>query len=857
MHTIEQILFSKNLLEIQISNLKSGGEVSIEIQQFFNNTDRFKFLQQKIHLVHFEITRLSPVEINERGKLQEDLKKLYEEESSFKIHLLEYARLINKLEVSKSYPVQQLKNELLQGRLNDSDNSLNEKALEFAQQQLTTAVEEADGELTILYEKLAASAQEFLIKSQLTLLNIEIPDRHNKCRSFFEKSLAVSRRAKGYDYELSVILIEYGKFLDDNYDTERSISLHKEAVLTVKSLVEKQPAKHQVDLSICLGNLAVLYMKQNLPNDAEKTFEEAVAATRSFNDSDEYHQYALILCLSNLGELFHRKGQYDKAIEILSEGFEIAIKAHRKDFYSAIHGILFLTGNLAVVYTKKELFEKAKEKFETAIALAGAAMGDQLITLDENLVNLYCDAAELHNKLCEYETAKKLLTEVYQFNEQLHNFNSQVYLNQKAIILQQSIKVNIACNEFDTAKTELSEADSIYKSLSDKLPQRFLYKRIDFLTSAGNHFIQVKRTGDAEKYLQSALAIARQFTGTGFMLHTDQLVISLGNLATCYIKANDFTRSNEIQKEILKIIKETGDSSPVAISYIMQLSNIAESYRLQKMLPQAKELFKDVIDRYKRNVIDESGLRKEEYAQILSNLALVHWEMGMLKEGIEIAQEAVGIFRELCKGQLTAQDANLAIALNNTAAIFTHAESYKEAKDYLEEALLIGRKLAKKNPEVYLSNISEYLNNLADVNRTLDRMDEAELQFKEALEIRTNLSKTNPAIFIPLVAMTTLNIGNVYKNDPAKAEECYLKAFEMYSNLEKQNPGMYAVNAATAAMNLALLYSSTINKPEKALNYADISIRLASPFIPSMAYARKCVFTCELVKKDVKAPLSK
>ncbi len=215
-----------------------------------------------------------------------------------------------------------------------------------------------------------------LFKKAETLIDVEAPDsflavkiyrRIGDCNYF------LGHYKKAYSYYIK------GLYLIDklvNIKKEKRYLIHKAHLFTVSGNVLKEldlnkavanylkamkiysQCNYRLGIGGCYLNIGDCYNKMKDYDKAEDYFKKSI----KYFENDDYYSFSI--AYSNLSEVYTEKGEFKKAIEILSKSNQMCFKIGRK------RGLIFNYILLGKIHKKLENYRKAEECFAKALKLA-------------------------------------------------------------------------------------------------------------------------------------------------------------------------------------------------------------------------------------------------------------------------------------------------------------------------------------------------------------------------------------------------------------------------------------------------------------------------------------------------------
>jgi len=321
-----------------------------------------------------------------------------------------------------------------------------------------------------------------------------------------------------------------------------------------------------------LNNLAALYREQGLFDQAEPLYERALAifeATLGPNHHD------VAAPLNNLGNLFLAQGRYDRAEPLYARALailEATLGPNHPDVATSLN-------NLAVLYDKRGSYQRSESLYARALAIREA-------TLDPNHPDV---AASLSN-----------LGSLF-FEQGLYDRAAPLYARALAIR-----ETTLGPNHPDVAAS---------------------------LNNLGNLFVEQGLYDRAEPLYARALAIRETTLGPD---HPD-VAHTLDSLGNVYLDRGSYNRAALLYERARTILEETlGSNHPEVATSLVNLANL---YQEQGLFDRAEPLYLRAL------AIDEATSGKEYVGltTALDNLGRLRLGQGRLAEAVPLLTRALTI----------------------------------------------------------------------------------------------------------------------------------------------------------------------------------------------------------------------
>jgi len=367
-------------------------------------------------------------------------------------------------------------------------------------------------------------------------------------------------------------------------------------------------------------------------------------------------------------------------------------------------------------------------------------------------------------------------------------------------------------NQFIPAKTNISEASSIYKEHLGVSSPAYIESQKDVAIIHGI-------LGDHNK----SITILEALLKIDFAKEHYQYIINK-ELGIAYFDIGYYSKSEKILKSNLALIqKKFGKES---IEYAEGLVTLAIPYYYRSQYSEAELLYNmslDISSKISGNELLEENTK--------NNLALLYWKIGLYND-------ALHIFEKIISDESTLNNAN---KLGNYAQNLIATDQKEKALKYFNKSQTIIKELLGTDSELYIRSLKEKalaLNKVQDIDNYLKLMNESFLASQKILE------KSNPEY-----SKYELNWGvaNFRVNNIDKAEQHIKTAHKLRSKYLSKNHPLYA----ETSKELAEL-SWFKNNPKKAEKYFketfDNYFSQIEAYFPALSEQQKANFYTNILR---------
>jgi tetratricopeptide (TPR) repeat protein len=232
---------------------------------------------------------------------------------------------------------------------------------------------------------------------------------------------------------------------------------------------------------------------------------------------------------------------------------------------------------------------------------------------------------------------------------------------------------------------------------------------------------------------------------------------ALHNLGIIHYAQGRYEEAEKMYQESLKLAKELGDKSGIAIT-LHQLGMIHQD---QGRYEEAEKMYQESL-KIAKELGDKSGI-----ASTLHQLGNIHYAQGRYEEAEKMYQESLKIKEEL------GDKSGIASTLHQLGNIHQDQGRYEEAEKMYQESLKIKEELGNK------SGIASTLHQLGNIHYAQGRYEEAEKMYQESLKLAKELGNKSG------IAITLGQMGRIFhaQENYKEALRCYLHAFVIFNEL--------------------------------------------------------------------------
>ena len=361
-----EIISDKERVKTIIEDIKTDNVINIEIERFIYQTSFYPDLEANLQSQREELSKTD--ENVKRLKLNERILETESEIRIYKISILKTSEILYGL---KEESLQEVKHSFFAGNIIDANTQLNSNGLSQSQKLLLRRVE-IEQKLEEVYEKLVNNANEYLVKAQLTALNLEIikfENRLQKAIEFFEKGKISAEKSRKEAF-VGSYYFDYGLFLQENNLFNEALEIYQSTLRIYQNLSVQHPFLYLSELAGTLNNLAILYHNKNETEQAEAAYLAALAIRRNLAEKEpSVHLSEVAIILNNLGNLHRVNRELLKSEAALLEALTIRRNLAEKDPSNYLPAISTTLNNLGNLYTEKNERLKAEKAYQESLTI--------------------------------------------------------------------------------------------------------------------------------------------------------------------------------------------------------------------------------------------------------------------------------------------------------------------------------------------------------------------------------------------------------------------------------------------------------------------------------------------------------
>lgn len=548
-----ETISDKERIKTLIKDIKADKNINIEVERFIYQSNFYPQLENKLKSQRAELAGTD--DYAERLKLNEQIQETEHEITKYKIGIVEISAFLYEL---KEENLVQVKRSFFAGNIIEATACLNSKSLSQTQSFLLRKLE-IEQELEEVYEKLVDNANEYLIKAQLTSLNLEIQspaDRISKAIEFFKKGKVSAERSRKEEFRGSYYF-SYGHFLQRNNLFEEAIDIYQQTLKTSRALALLDPAEYLLAMANTLTNLSVLLHSKKEVKASELYGMEALNIYRALVKQNLYDYLPeMATTLNNLGNLHRDKKESDIAEKEYQEALSIrrALAKRTPDIY--LPDVAQTLNNLANLHSDKNEIETSEQEYLEALGLY-RTLAIQKPSLYLSYVAMCLNnLGQLHTTKNEIELAEYAYLEALELYRELTRQNPSMYLPYMGTVLNNLGVLHKDKDDLKASELELQEALAIRRTLAKHDSSVYLPDVAQTLINLANlHCLdEDKIEASAHEYTE-ALELYKILILQNSEVYLPYIAGILNNLGSLHCDKNEIELAEQEYREALAIYR--------------------------------------------------------------------------------------------------------------------------------------------------------------------------------------------------------------------------------------------------------------------------------------------------------------
>lgn len=380
----------------------------------------------------------------------------------------------------------------------------------------------------------------------------------------------------------------------------------------VKDLANTNPDAYQDQLAQVLTSKSLMLYETNQLTEAEKSMLEICDIyTRMASDSIEGYVYKLSKAQNNLGNIYRRISQFDKAEQYMTLSLYNTERLYAQNPRKYLFDLASTRSNLGLIYKSTHKNDQAESCYKQAIDEMCQLMTYNPDAYREEYMKYLSNMGVLLKTMKRYEEAEVYYIKLLQQADTLYSMNQEAYAMYWGNSLLNIGNLYIKMKRFEDAKNNLLRSLPIIKSLYDKSPNVFRVSYYSVNNSLGNVCVYMKQYEEAEPYMLESLDLGEQLNNMNTKAFASEFYMVLKNLGILYMyldnteKAESFNlKASETAEQLYKENPEVYEEEMVSSKYVLGdfYKVNGQTEKSKKYLTEALEICKQNEERYKQRI---------------------------------------------------------------------------------------------------------------------------------------------------------------------------------------------------------------------------------------------------------------
>ena len=386
----------------------------------------------------------------------------------------------------------------------------------------------------------------------------------------------------------------------------------EQAYYLVKDLADTNPDAYQDQLAQVLTSKSLMLYETNQLTEAEKSMAEICDIyTEMASDSIEEYVYKLSKAQNNLGNIYRRIRQFDKAEQYMTLSLNNTERLYAQNPRKYLFDLASTRSNLGLIYKTVYKNDQAESCYKQAIDEMRQLMTYNPDAYREEYMKYLSNMGVLLKAMKRYEEAEAYYIKSLQQADTLYSINQEAYAMYWGNSLLNIGNLYIKMKRLEDAKNNLLRSLPIIKSLYDKSPNAFRVSYYSVNISLGNVCIYMKLYEEAEPYILESLDLADQLNKMNSKAFAGEFYMVLKNLGILYMyldnteKAESFNlKALETAEHLYKENPEVYEDEIVSSKYVLGdfYKVNGQKGKSKKYLTEALEICKRHEERYKERI---------------------------------------------------------------------------------------------------------------------------------------------------------------------------------------------------------------------------------------------------------------
>ncbi|MFM9947755.1 MAG: tetratricopeptide repeat protein [Saprospiraceae bacterium] len=472
--------------------------------------------------------------------------------------------------------------------------------------------------------------------------------------------------------------------------------------------------------------------------------------------------------------------------------------------------------NMAILLGNGEEAQGAKKSVEEALQIFKNLMQKEREDIFPfNISKTLCILGNLQKDDGDSNGAKKSFEEGLLIARKLADQNSDAFISQVAILLNNLAILLALDGDFYGAQKSYKEALVIQKKLAFK-DKTYLPELASTLNNYGSLLRTTNSLSEAKSTYEETLQIYRDLTKKNPDAYLPDFAMILDNLGTLHSIMNNLNYAYQLYGEALLTRRKLAEKNPAQYQkdVAMTLDNMGVLMEKNQDFIGARNVHEEALQINRKLALKNPDGYQDDVAHSLRNLGLIWMTLNSLNPAEQALEESLQIYRNLAANNQGAYLAEVATTLTRLGGVQHKKNNFPGAKQAFEEVIKIRKQLAKTSPETYLPLVAETLNNLGVLLAEHKDIYESNRAYQEGIQIYRELIGKGISAYKPDLALSLNNLGALLSDNgyPSEAKQNYEESGLIYMELAKVNPQAYDLDVVQIEINICILYKRLLDK---------------------------------------------
>ena len=397
-----------------------------------------------------------------------------------------------------------------------------------------------------------------------------------------------------------------------------------------KELAKEKPDDYQELLAQALVSKGSMCFETNRLNEAELLICEAHDIYMELSrDGSDAHLYTLSKVQNNLGNLYRRMRQFDKAIEYLKPSLDNIQKIVSKNPKKYLFNRATTRNNLGLTYKTLNQLEEAESFYLQAIEDIGQLFQYNPRAYREEYIKYLSNLGVLYKNMNRYEDSERYYIQALAHADTLYNANPEAYAVYFGNTLLNLGNLYTKMKRHIDAKNSLIKALPVLQGLYEKNARAFCVNFFSCNMSLGIVNMRLEQHEEAAAAFLKAKELGEELFALDQKAYSMEYYQILKNLGLTYEALGQKDNAEQYYSLALQRIQSLYKEKPEAYEseYVSCLYVVGDFYKANEKNGKAIEYF--------RQAMDICQGKEQTYQKYIQKIQKAYEEMGVTPNGQE------------------------------------------------------------------------------------------------------------------------------------------------------------------------------------------------------------------------------